>query len=176
MLLAYAKLDLDAEIIASPLPDDAALADLLTGYFPPAATAAFPGEAERHRLRREIVSTILANRMINLAGPVFGLRMRELSGLGAADVARGLRYRRWGPSAFGAQGAHRCAGRQGAGGGADQGPMPRSPRICSASRPGSSPMAQGAHVQGALAETIARYRAGVEALRGHIGTDHRNAV
>ncbi len=31
--------------------DDAALADLLTGYFPPAALKAFPQEAARHRLR-----------------------------------------------------------------------------------------------------------------------------
>ena len=36
VLLAYAKLDLDAEILASTLPDDPALTPLLAGYFPPA--------------------------------------------------------------------------------------------------------------------------------------------
>ena len=88
VLLAYAKLDLDAELLESDLPSDPALQELLTGYFPKAATLAFPDEPERHRLKTEIVSTVLTNRLVNLAGPVFVLRMRELSGRGAADVAR----------------------------------------------------------------------------------------
>ncbi|HEX3753866.1 MAG TPA: NAD-glutamate dehydrogenase domain-containing protein, partial [Rhizomicrobium sp.] len=88
VLLAYAKLDLDAEILASDLPDDPAFASVLSGYFPRRATKAFPREPQRHRLRREIVSTLLANRIVNLAGPVFVLRMRELSGASGAEVAR----------------------------------------------------------------------------------------
>jgi glutamate dehydrogenase len=88
VLLAYAKLDLDAELLASALPADPALHDLLTGYFPPAAIAAFPGEPGRHRLKTEIVSTVLTNRLVNLAGPFFVLRMKELSGQGAATIAR----------------------------------------------------------------------------------------
>ena len=88
VLLAYAKLDLDAGIIATPLPDDPAFASLLTGYFPKQATEAYPEEPARHRLRREIVSTSLANRIVNLAGPLFVLRMRELSGATDAAVAR----------------------------------------------------------------------------------------
>jgi len=88
VLLAYAKLDLDAEILASDLPDDTAFAALLTGYFPPGAVKAFPDEADRHRLKREIISTVLTNAIVNLAGPVFVLRAREISGLGHAQVAR----------------------------------------------------------------------------------------
>jgi glutamate dehydrogenase len=92
VLLAYAKLDLDAELLASDLTNgvlgDPALHDLLTGYFPPAAIAAFPGEPDRHRLKTEIVSTVLTNRLVNLAGPFFVLRMKELSGQGAATIAR----------------------------------------------------------------------------------------
>ncbi|HEU0096280.1 MAG TPA: NAD-glutamate dehydrogenase domain-containing protein, partial [Rhizomicrobium sp.] len=61
VLLAYAKLDLDAEVLASSLPDDPAFAALLTGYFPPPAVAKFPDEPQRHRLKREIVSTVLIN-------------------------------------------------------------------------------------------------------------------
>jgi glutamate dehydrogenase len=92
VLLAYAKLDLDAEILASNLPDEflcvPALEGMLTGYFPPAAISAFPQEPGRHRLKREIISTVLTNRIVNLAGPVFLLRMQELSGRTAAEVAR----------------------------------------------------------------------------------------
>jgi glutamate dehydrogenase len=90
VLLAYAKLDLDAEILASDLPDDPAFAALLTGYFPPEAVKAFPDEPQRHRLKREIVSTMLVNAIVNLAGPVFALRTREVSGLSGAAAARGF--------------------------------------------------------------------------------------
>jgi glutamate dehydrogenase len=90
VLLAYAKLDLDAEVLASPLPDDPTFAHLLAGYFPPAAVKAFPEEPERHRLKREIISTVLINTIVNLAGPVFVLRTREVTGLSSADVARGF--------------------------------------------------------------------------------------
>jgi glutamate dehydrogenase len=90
VLLAYAKLDLDAEVLASTLPDDPFFAGLLAGYFPPAAVAAYPEEPGRHRLKREIVSTVLINAIVNLAGPVFVLRSREVTGLSAAEVARGF--------------------------------------------------------------------------------------
>ena len=89
MLLAYAKLDLDAEVLASTLPDDPAFAPLLAGYFPHQAVAAFPDEPGRHRLKREIVSTVLINAIVNLAGPVFVLRTRAVTGLSSAQVARG---------------------------------------------------------------------------------------
>jgi glutamate dehydrogenase len=88
VLLAYAKLDLDTEILASALPDDPFFDAALAGYFPPAAVRQFPAEPERHRLKREIVSTVLTNSIVNLAGPVFGLRTREVTGLSAADAAR----------------------------------------------------------------------------------------
>jgi len=88
VLLAYAKLDLDAEIAASDLPDDPAFASVLAGYFPPAAVERFPGALGQHRLKREIVSTALSNRLVNLAGPVFVARMKEMSGAGGDHVAR----------------------------------------------------------------------------------------
>ena len=88
VLLAYAKLDLDAEILASALPDDEAFGAVLAGYFPAKAAASFAGELSHHRLKREIVSTAIANRLVNLAGPVFVLRMKEMSGATGAQIAR----------------------------------------------------------------------------------------
>jgi glutamate dehydrogenase len=88
VLLAYAKLDLDAEIVASDLPDDPTFKAVLAGYFPPAAVERFPAALEQHRLRREIISTTLANRIVNLSGPVFVSRMREMSGATGSQVAR----------------------------------------------------------------------------------------
>ncbi|MBV9905514.1 MAG: NAD-glutamate dehydrogenase, partial [Alphaproteobacteria bacterium] len=88
VLLAYAKLDLDAEIVASDLPDDPTFESVLAGYFPPAAVSRFPGALDQHRLKREIISTSLANRIVNLAGPVFVGRMKEMSGASGAQIAR----------------------------------------------------------------------------------------
>ena len=79
VLLAYAKLDLFHSISESSLPSDDYFADWLAGYFPPLASETFPGEVKRHPLARAIVSTQLANRTVNLAGPLFAHRMRELS-------------------------------------------------------------------------------------------------
>ena len=88
VLTAYAKLDLDEEISASELPDDPAFEAALAGYFPPRAVEAFPQEIKTHRLRREIISTVLSNRIVNLAGPVFVSRMKEMSGAAGSRVAR----------------------------------------------------------------------------------------
>ncbi len=88
VLLAYAKLDLDAQIVASDLPDETFFAAELAGYFPPAAVDKFPEELLHHRLRREIIATVLANRIVNLAGPVFVHRIEEISSAPASRVAR----------------------------------------------------------------------------------------
>jgi glutamate dehydrogenase len=88
VLLAYAKLDLKDELLASTLPDDPHFAAELAAYFPNKAVETFPAELESHRLRREIVTDMLANRLINLAGPVFVARMKEMSGASGAEVVR----------------------------------------------------------------------------------------
>ena len=88
VLLAYAKLDLDAQIVASDLPDQAYFASELAGYFPSSAVTHFPDELIHHRLRREIIATVLANRIVNLAGPVFIHRIEEISSAPAARIAR----------------------------------------------------------------------------------------
>jgi len=79
VLLAYAKLDLFHSINESSLPDDSYFDALLASYFPPLMAQRFRGELKQHRLAREIVATQLANKTVNLAGPLFAHRMRELS-------------------------------------------------------------------------------------------------
>ncbi|MGZ5929661.1 MAG: NAD-glutamate dehydrogenase [Rhizomicrobium sp.] len=88
VLMAYAKLDLDAEILDSALPDDKAFAPTLAAYFPKQAAEKFAAELDQHRLKREIISTTIANRLVNLAGPFFVARMKEMSGCSGAEVAR----------------------------------------------------------------------------------------
>jgi len=172
VLLAYAKLDLDAEVLASPLPDDPFFAALLTGYFPPGAVAAFPEEPQRHRLRREIVSTVLINAIVNLAGPVFVLRTREVTGLAAADVARGfvLSDGAFGLSALKAR-IDALDGKVDAGlqvelygGIADQ--FRRATRWFLANEPLDSP----------IAETVLRYRASLQGLRENYTPGKKDAA
>ncbi len=88
VLLAYAKLDLKDELNASALPDDPHFASELASYFPRAAAEKFRDELKSHRLKREIVTDVLANRIVNLAGPVFVARMKEMTGASGAEVVR----------------------------------------------------------------------------------------
>ncbi len=88
VLLAYAKLDLAAEIVASDLPDDPFFAAELESYFPPAAAGKLRHEMENHRLRREIITDVLTNSLVNLAGPVFIHRLKEISGAPGERAAR----------------------------------------------------------------------------------------
>ncbi len=89
VLLAYAKLELNDAVLDSALPDDPYLHRLLVSYFPHLAADTFKGELDTHRLKREIVTTQLVNRMINVAGPLFTHRMRELTSAPLATIARG---------------------------------------------------------------------------------------
>jgi glutamate dehydrogenase len=90
VLLAYAKLHLKREIIASALPDDRALLSCLISYFP-APVVERVGEQDllTHRLHREIAATVLTNRLVDLMGSTFIPRVVRDSGVTPAAVARG---------------------------------------------------------------------------------------
>ena len=85
-LLAYAKIDLFDSIVASAVPDDTHFEAALTAYFPP-QLARFKEPMARHRLRREIIATGLADDMVNLGGPTFVDRVRETARCEAPDIA-----------------------------------------------------------------------------------------
>jgi glutamate dehydrogenase len=75
VLLAYAKLTLYDDLLASDVPDDPYLARELSQYFPRQVRDKFLDSVESHRLRREIVSTNLANAVINRGGPACVVRL-----------------------------------------------------------------------------------------------------
>ena len=88
VLLAYAKLQLFDEINQSSLPDDPFFVQTLKGYFPSDVRERFPKGLSLHRLKREIVATVLANDIINRGGPVFMHRLKEASAGDAGALAR----------------------------------------------------------------------------------------
>ena len=148
-------------MLASPLPDDPFFASLLAGYFPRPAVAAFPEEPGRHRLKREIVSTVLINAIVNLAGPLFVLRTREVTGLSGAQVARGfvLSDGVFGLSALKARidalDLHVSAGVQ----------TDLYADIAEQYRRATQWLLTQVPADTSIAESVARYRAGVQALR-----------
>ncbi|MFT8246807.1 NAD-glutamate dehydrogenase [Roseomonas sp. BN140053] len=85
-LLPVAKLWITDSIEDSGLPDEPALLPLLLGYFPAPLRERFAAQAERHRLRRELVATVLGNAVCNRLGPA-GLSRLAAEGDPAA-VAR----------------------------------------------------------------------------------------
>ncbi|MGE0827805.1 MAG: NAD-glutamate dehydrogenase [Hyphomonadaceae bacterium] len=76
-LLAYGKIDSFDEIVASKAPDDPHFEGALVSYFPPQLKA-YEAQMRRHRLRREIIATYLADDLINMGGPTFVDRVREI--------------------------------------------------------------------------------------------------
>jgi glutamate dehydrogenase len=75
VLLAYAKLELSDDIVASQAPEDPFFEEILVRYFPD-ALARFEPEMKSHRLRREIIATVMANEVVNMCGPTFPDRLR----------------------------------------------------------------------------------------------------
>lgn len=88
VLLAYSKIDLYNQLLASDIPDEEKLVDDLVGYFPKALQGTYRKEIARHRLKREIIATILSNNLINRMGCHFVDYMRQKTGMKSTDIVR----------------------------------------------------------------------------------------
>ena len=87
VLLATAKLALQDAIEHSALPDDPALASDLAAAFPAEMQRDFAAAIADHQLRREIIATKLANRIVNRMGAVHPFELVEEEGCSLGDVA-----------------------------------------------------------------------------------------
>ncbi|NJP33034.1 NAD-glutamate dehydrogenase [Micromonospora thermarum] len=88
VLLAYVKIALEKEILTEGLPDEEWATDVLVNYFPTPMRERFADRMGRHRLRRDIVTTVLVNEAINRGGISFVFRVVEETAASAADVIR----------------------------------------------------------------------------------------
>ena len=88
VLLAYAKIDLNEEILASDLPDDPRLEEELLRYFPTALRENHPAALHGHRLRREITTLEVVNSLVNRCGPTFVHTVAQRTGASAAAIAQ----------------------------------------------------------------------------------------
>ena len=87
VLLSSAKLVLQDAIEASDLPDSPALEDSLLRLFPAPMQERFALHIREHQLRRELLATDLANRIVNRLGLVHAFELAEEEGVSLSDVA-----------------------------------------------------------------------------------------
>ena len=88
VLLAYSKMTLYDELLASDVPDDKYLFRDIGLYFPSALRERFGDFVPKHRLRREISATYITNSLVNRAGPTFINELQEKMGAPPGQIAR----------------------------------------------------------------------------------------
>ncbi|MGV0848805.1 NAD-glutamate dehydrogenase [Mycolicibacterium phlei] len=87
-LMAHVKLALKADVLASDLPDQEVFASRLPWYFPEKLREQFASEIRSHQLRREIVTTMLVNDLVDTSGISYAYRITEDAGVGYVDAVR----------------------------------------------------------------------------------------
>ncbi|MBH0777082.1 NAD-glutamate dehydrogenase [Nocardia bovistercoris] len=87
-LMAHVKLSLKADLLASELPDTSYFANRLPEYFPAAMRTRFGAAIKKHRLRREIVTTMIVNEMVDHGGISYAHRLNEEVGATTTDAVR----------------------------------------------------------------------------------------
>ncbi|MGH7799996.1 MAG: NAD-glutamate dehydrogenase [Thermodesulfobacteriota bacterium] len=88
VLLAYSKITLYKDLLASDVAEDPYLSNDLERYFPTPLRERFRREMQNHRLRREIIATFITNSMVNRMGATFAHQLREEVGTAAPDITR----------------------------------------------------------------------------------------
>jgi glutamate dehydrogenase len=87
VILAYAKLTLYADLLEGHGIDDEYLAGELFRYFPETLHRTYPDAVRQHRLRREVIATVMANAMINHGGPAFASELMAASSATTGEIA-----------------------------------------------------------------------------------------
>ncbi|HEX2561498.1 NAD-glutamate dehydrogenase, partial [Phenylobacterium sp.] len=93
VLLAYGKLELSRSLAACPALAEPEFEQVLEEYFPKPLRR-YREPLRRHRLRREIVATVLANDVVNRCGPTFANRLMAGSGADVSAFIRGYQAAR----------------------------------------------------------------------------------
>ncbi|HWF70337.1 MAG TPA: NAD-glutamate dehydrogenase domain-containing protein, partial [Mycobacterium sp.] len=87
-LMAHVKLTLKDELLGTDLPDQEVFATRLPRYFPSPLRDRFGPAIRSHQLRREIVTTMLVNDLVDTAGISYDYRIVEDVGVSPVDAVR----------------------------------------------------------------------------------------
>jgi glutamate dehydrogenase len=88
VLLAYSKMQIYDDLLASDIAEEPAIATALERYFPKVLRERFARHMQSHQLRREIIATYVTNSMVNRVGSTFVHRMHEETGARTDEVVR----------------------------------------------------------------------------------------
>jgi len=88
VLLSYAKIKLNQDLLDSDIPEDSFLSHELMAYFPKPLHKDYAGLMNEHKLKREIIATQVTNNVINRMGATFVLRMQEDTGASPAEITK----------------------------------------------------------------------------------------
>lgn len=88
VLLSYSKIALYQALLDGTLPDDPSLETELLDYFPAAIRDAHGEPIRNHRLRRELIATVITNQLVNTMGMAFPHRLAEEQGVSLTEVTR----------------------------------------------------------------------------------------
>ena len=88
VVLAYAKMSVFDELVASNLPDDPFFGRALKAYFPQILSEKYAAEIEKHQLKREIIATYVTNNVVNRTGATFVNFIATEAAASTADVIR----------------------------------------------------------------------------------------
>ncbi len=88
VLISYAKVMLKAEFAKTDIADDEYMLKEIETAFPQRLRKEYPQEMNQHRLRKEIVSTQVANSLINNLGITAGHRLMETTGAPLSEIAK----------------------------------------------------------------------------------------
>ncbi|WP_235883658.1 NAD-glutamate dehydrogenase [Saccharopolyspora elongata] len=87
-LMAHVKLALKRDVLASALPDTEAFSNRLPEYFPKPLREHYSDAIAAHPLRREIITTLLVNEMVDGGGISFAYRLSEEISASTTDAVR----------------------------------------------------------------------------------------
>jgi len=87
-LMAHVKLALKEDVLATELPEQDVIASRLPQYFPRPLRERFTPEIRSHQLRREIVTTMLINDLVDNGGISYAFRITEDVGVSSIDAVR----------------------------------------------------------------------------------------
>lgn len=88
ILISYAKAILKEDLATDEIANDEYIAKSIEGAFPAKIAEQYPQQLYKHRLRKEIVATQIANDLVNNMGISFAHRLMESTGATATDVAK----------------------------------------------------------------------------------------
>jgi glutamate dehydrogenase len=88
VLMAYVKIDLSKDLAADEIVNEKWCREVLQNYFPSDLRVKYADLMDTHPLRKEIISTVLTNDVVNRGGITFTWRAAEESGAGTSEILR----------------------------------------------------------------------------------------